>query len=112
MTVCAWLSCSGQLIASITAADSLVYLTPIGAKNVLKQREDLKAAQAQGLAMQAYLEGLRKETTLLVGDLGTARVEIRKQEAMRKNLRKKLFWANCERWGWRVLAVVVLVKLV
>lgn len=109
--------CNIPLTASTTThgvrwtGDSLIYLTHRGAKNVLKEHEDLKAAQARELVMNEYLEGLKKQTGKLTAELISEQIKSQKNENIAKRLKKELFWANMERWSWRVAAVVLGAKL-
>lgn len=105
------LLCNIPLTASTATGDSLIYLTPRGARNVLKEHEDLKAAQAREKVMNEYLEGLKKQTGKLTAELISEQMKSQKNESIAKGLKKELFWANIERWSWRVAAAVMAAKM-
>lgn len=87
-----------------------IYLTEAGFRRVLLQRNDLLECKELISLKDSTIILLRAESGIRMKENFLLQQAINEQKAATADLKKKFWWSNLERWGWRSLAVYLLIR--
>ena len=87
-----------------------IYLTESGFRRVLLQRNDLLECKELISLKDSTIILLRAESGIRMKENHLLQQAIKEQKNATADLKKKFWWSNLERWGWRSLAVYLLVR--
>ena len=104
--LCLFSSCNAQSTAYTLRdkplfTDTLIQITPLQGRGIIKTYDDLQAAKRLQVAYQKALDDCQ------LNEMNLAQGHYEQQQALEFTV-KKLRRANLEKWAWRVSAVALL----